>query len=171
LDRGNFANQEIMAMANHRRDERKERLWRRVLGRRVRSGLSVRAFCLRHGIKESAYYFWRREMKRRDALGLMREPRRVCEGDGTSARKPPARDDVLQGIGFIPRGEAVRRRRHARFVPIAVPPSGPSPRGIDVVRPDGITLRVPAGCQAELLRMVWETLESVRIRPREATPC
>jgi transposase-like protein len=44
-----------------------ERLWRRRVWAQRTSGLSVRAFCERHGLPESAFYFWRRELLRRDA--------------------------------------------------------------------------------------------------------
>jgi transposase-like protein len=30
------------------------------------SGLSVREYCLRHRLAESAFHFWRRELQRRD---------------------------------------------------------------------------------------------------------
>jgi hypothetical protein len=48
------------------RDLRKEALWRRYLQQHQKSGLSVRAFCSRQGLAESAFYFWRREIERRD---------------------------------------------------------------------------------------------------------
>jgi hypothetical protein len=47
-------------MANKRRDAGKERFWREVLKRQAASGLSVRAFCRRESLTESAFYAWRR---------------------------------------------------------------------------------------------------------------
>jgi transposase-like protein len=49
-----------------RRDLKKEEFWRRMVRRRARSGLSVRAWCLKHNLQQSAFYWWRREMARRD---------------------------------------------------------------------------------------------------------
>ena len=43
-------------MANKRRDAGKERFWREVLKRQAASGLSVRAFCRRESLTESAFY-------------------------------------------------------------------------------------------------------------------
>jgi transposase len=42
------------------RDERKERQWRKWVGDWQASGLSVRAFCARHGLAEPRFYVWRR---------------------------------------------------------------------------------------------------------------
>ena len=47
------------------RDLEKEREWRERMRRRERSGESVRAFCRREDLRESAFYAWRRELARR----------------------------------------------------------------------------------------------------------
>jgi transposase-like protein len=44
------------------RDERKEREWRRWVEQWQGSGLSVRAFCARHGLAEPSFYAWRRRL-------------------------------------------------------------------------------------------------------------
>ena len=49
------------------RDLRKEQEWRRWLRNWQRSGLSVSAFCRRHGLAEGRFYAWRRILARRDA--------------------------------------------------------------------------------------------------------
>jgi hypothetical protein len=50
-----------------RRDTVKEGLWRERLKDRERSGLTVREFCGRIGVRESMYYWWKREIGKRDA--------------------------------------------------------------------------------------------------------
>ncbi len=50
-----------------RRDVKKEQLWRRRLRVQAGSGLSIRAWCRRHGVQESAFYWWRTRLARRDA--------------------------------------------------------------------------------------------------------
>lgn len=40
----------------------KRRVWRDVLARQRRSGLSIRQFCLREGFSEPSFYWWRREL-------------------------------------------------------------------------------------------------------------
>jgi transposase-like protein len=53
-------------MVNTLRNAEKERHWRQVLGRQASSGLSVRAFCQREQLTESAFYAWRRTIGERD---------------------------------------------------------------------------------------------------------
>jgi hypothetical protein len=49
------------------RDSVREAQWRQILARHGKSGLSVRAFCRREGLPESAWYAWRRTIQQRDA--------------------------------------------------------------------------------------------------------
>jgi transposase len=49
------------------RDLKKEKHWRRMVRNHAASGLSVRAWCRKHGEKDAAFYWWRRELARRDA--------------------------------------------------------------------------------------------------------
>jgi transposase-like protein len=49
---------------NHR-DAHKERHWRDIVKRQGQSGGTVRDFCHGEGVKESAFYWWRRELSRR----------------------------------------------------------------------------------------------------------
>ncbi len=66
-------------MANKRRDAGKERFWRDVLKRHAASGLSVRAFCEREKLTESAFYAWRRTLAERNTEPkLARRRRRFC---------------------------------------------------------------------------------------------
>jgi hypothetical protein len=48
------------------RDLRKEQQWREWIHRWQKSGLSVRAFCTRHGLAVPSFYAWRREIRQRD---------------------------------------------------------------------------------------------------------
>jgi hypothetical protein len=51
------------------RDLVKERRWRRWLEEQRSSGVSVRTFCRRHGLNESAFYQWRSRLAGRDGRG------------------------------------------------------------------------------------------------------
>jgi hypothetical protein len=44
----------------------RETYWRSVLARWKRSGLSVRTFCRFEGLNQGTFYWWRRELNRRD---------------------------------------------------------------------------------------------------------
>ena len=60
-----------------RRDPTKEKFWRRMVRRQVVSRMSARAWCHRHGHKESAFYWWRTELARRDTAQRRGKPRRT----------------------------------------------------------------------------------------------
>jgi hypothetical protein len=53
-------------MAKNMRDPAREARWRWLLAAQRKSGLSVRAFCARERVPESAFYAWRREIGLRD---------------------------------------------------------------------------------------------------------
>ncbi len=52
-------------MANTIRDPGREAFWRKTLANFRKSGLSVREFCRRENLHESAFYAWRRTIKER----------------------------------------------------------------------------------------------------------
>ena len=54
-------------MATSQRDPVRERQWRERVTNWKSSGLTVREFCLRHGLTEASFYFWKRELPARDA--------------------------------------------------------------------------------------------------------
>ena len=64
-----------------KRDQGREATWRRVVREQGRSGLTVREFCRRSRLPESAFYFWRRELRRR------------------RVRRPPSRGRRTAGTG------------------------------------------------------------------------
>ena len=49
------------------RDRKKESFWQRHSKAQAHSELSVAAYCRRHGLREYGFYWWRRELSRRDA--------------------------------------------------------------------------------------------------------
>lgn len=48
------------------RVKQKESFWRRLIRDQAGSGLSIKSWCHQHGRKESAFYWWRAELARRD---------------------------------------------------------------------------------------------------------
>lgn len=46
----------------------REQLWRRRIEEQRASGLTIRAFCLRHKLREPSFYFWRRTLADRDRV-------------------------------------------------------------------------------------------------------
>jgi transposase len=58
-----------------RRDRQREVEWRHIVREQARSGLSIREFCTKSKLAESAFYFWRRELARRQAEQEQRRER------------------------------------------------------------------------------------------------
>lgn len=87
-----------------RRDPQRQAHWREVIDRQAGSGQSVRAWCRRHRVTESAFYFWRGELARRDA-----EPNSATTSaafvpvavtaDGVDDRQAGGRIEIVLGDG------------------------------------------------------------------------
>ena len=71
------------------RDRRRESYWRGAVGEQRGSGLTVREFCRRGKLRESAFHYWRRELERRDAeREQRRRPRRRTPESGRDQGGP-----------------------------------------------------------------------------------
>jgi len=66
-------------MENIGRERRSESVWREIVLRQAESGLSVRAFCEREGIKAVSLYGWRSRVQRepQDKSTPARAPRKA----------------------------------------------------------------------------------------------
>jgi transposase-like protein len=53
-------------MAKGQRNLVLERQWRERVSAWTKSGLTVRDYCLRHGLRETSFHHWRRELRQRD---------------------------------------------------------------------------------------------------------
>lgn len=129
------------------RDPKRERFWRAVLKRRQRSGLSVREFCRGERLSEASYYYWRREVARRD-----REPRpTVRRGRAAEVASRAATRKARAASGPLFRELAIL--------------AGPSSSGedcLEILLPDGCRLRVPSAVDRQLLCDVLVALEARR---------
>jgi hypothetical protein len=77
------------------RDERKERQWRRWIDQWRASGLSVLAFCNRHGLASASFYNWRRVLERRAAEGPAFVPVQVVAESDVVPAQASALEEVL----------------------------------------------------------------------------
>ena len=101
-----------------RRDPAKENFWRRTIRQQQRSGLSVRDFCRREGLKDGAFRWWRQELARRDH----------------ERSAAPSAEPAEAAPSFLP----VRVVDLEAVAPRTAPP-------IEIVFPAGPTVRVPFG--------------------------
>jgi transposase-like protein len=104
------------------RDPRKEQQWRHRIQQWQHSGLSVRAFCARHGLAQPSFYAWRRELRRRDAAAASLVPVRVVPDE----EPPPTRSLELVLAGGrrvrVPSGFDPVTLRHLLAVLEEAPP-------------------------------------------------
>ncbi len=77
------------------RDPAKERFWREAVRGQTHSGQSIREYCRERQLAESAFYFWRRELRQRDAA---RPASRNGGRPRTVKRMPGSNDHEL----FVP---------------------------------------------------------------------
>ena len=102
-------------MANGReRDKRREVQWRRVVLEQGRSGLSIRDFCRRSKVPESAFHFWRRELERRD---LQRHQAKQEQRQPPTRRARPRRPAAAHPA-FVPVRVAEEARTDAARIEI-----------------------------------------------------
>jgi len=145
-------------MAKRRtRDLKKEARWRKVVAQQQRSGLSVRQYCQEHSLTESAFWFWKRELARRDAEQRLTtsQTRLTTASLLPGPRRGPARRESSQGRRPRERGPALG------LVPISIGPALGAMATIEVVLSGGVSVRVMAGCDEATLRMVlWAVSNS-----------
>ena len=82
----------------------KAAMWRRMVRGHARSGMSIRAYCAQHEVKEPAFYWWRRELARRDA-GKQRS--RVAAFVPVEIHSPPV--ECVEGMAIELRGGRMLR--------------------------------------------------------------
>lgn len=104
-------------MAKRQRDPVRERLWRERVAKWQSSGLTIRQFCSRHGLAESAFQHWRREL---------------WERDGASGRKTASST------------QSCSLSRRPTFVPVAILPN-PESASVPTMPGGTIEIRCPSG--------------------------
>ena len=128
------------------RDKRRETRWRHLVRDHKRSGLTVRQFCHENDLPESAFYYWRRELLRRDG----------------------ARDEAKQEQRKRPSPPA-RPVRPAAFVPVTVAQdTRPDAARIEIELSCGRRVHVTAPVNRQALADVLAVLED---RHPGAQPC
>ena len=137
-----------MKKRSRRSDPQRQRHWEELMRRWREGGQAVRAFCRAEGVRESAFYFWRRELARRGRPG---------PGGDVQAQASPA----LAAAG---RRKSSRPAPGPVFLPVQVVESRQTEavRGVEIVLEQGRRVRVPPGFDRQTLVDVLSVLE---VRP------
>jgi hypothetical protein len=105
------------------RDPKRERFWRAALRRQQTSGLTAKEFCRREQLAETAYYYWRRELARRDqepGARAEREKRVRAPAVPEAAKKRPvALPPLFQELAILGR------------------PASAADHGLEIILPNG----------------------------------
>ena len=120
-------------MARGQRDPALERAWRERVAGWTASGLSVRAFCLQHGLIETSFYYWKRELRARDATAVSRS---LASAPTTSPSFPRS---------SVPKSPPA-------FVPVTVLPT--ATLSVEVRCPSGHVVLLPACDLASLTSLL-----------------
>jgi hypothetical protein len=129
------------------------RHWEEVVRRWRESGRSVREFCHSAGLRESAFYFWRRRLVRRDRqVGGTRSPAEAIGATSAARRSKRASPLPCPPPSFLP----------LRVVEPSVTEAGPplAVGGVEIVLGQGRTVRVRAGFDRQTLAEVLAMLEA-----------
>jgi hypothetical protein len=114
-------------------DPRKQQHWLQRILRWQGSHLSVRDYCDRLQLSEASFYAWKRTLQQR---GLLADTPRI------GARSPRADAPAKTPV----------------FLPVTIPAADMAPGHIDLVLPDGLTVRVAAGFDVGTLRQLLAVL-------------
>jgi len=164
-------------MAEVSRGVTKEAFWRRMVQAQTDSGLSIRAWCRDQDLKDTTFYWWRRELTRRasssPAFPSQRPTSRGHQPPTLRVRKPPSRDSAKTAVkpssrqGQRATTVALPKRAEPidsspSFVPVHVAKdhAGAGDRGsqIEITWPDGRSVRVTGMVDRQALADVLDVL-------------
>ena len=123
------------------RDPVKEQFWRRAIADQAQSNLSTQAYCQRKGLNPRSLCSWRHELARRDAEVASARPE----------QRPASSTELAGASAFLP-------VRVVQDVAEPIPEVSP----IEIVLPDGPTVRVTRGFDPHALDAVLSVLEARR---------
>jgi transposase-like protein len=139
------------------RDQGRETRWRRIIRQHARSKLTIRQFCRDNDLAESAFYFWRGELQRREGP----QP----QSQGRHARQEQRRRQAPRGPRQRNAGAegASSQAAAPAFVPVSISPRArPDSAGIEIVLPGGARIHVAGGVERQALADVVAVLLEAR---------
>jgi transposase-like protein len=137
-----------------RGDPQREQQWQAAVRQWETSGQSIRNYCRAQGLKESAFYFWRRKLARRGRQGVTRQ-----EGKG---RQPAGNHAEGKRVSALLRPAPRAGQDQAGFLPVQVVlgRGQATASGVEIVVGNGRLVRVQPGFDRQLLAEVLHVLEA-----------
>ena len=128
----------------------RRRHWEALMDRWREGGQTVRAFCRAEGVRESAFFFWRRKLARGD---------RPATANGSGAKASPATPAVRAPKRLLPQHSPA-----PSFLPVRVvePSLTEAACGVEIIFAHGRAVRVLPGFDRQTLADVLAVLE---VRP------
>ena len=123
--------------------------WEEAMRRWKESGQSVRAFCHNEGVRESAFYFWRRELAQRS--------HRTEAANGARPQASP-----LTTASHSSERASSRHSSVPSFLPVRVVEdvAVEAASGVEIILAHGCTVRVRSGFDRQTLANVLAVLEA-----------
>ena len=136
-----------------RGDPQRRQQWQAAVWQWQKSGQSVRDYCRAQGLKDSAFYFWRRKLAGHDSTSAA----------GHGANEQRLASQAIGGAGLsVPRGLSHTRKPRASFLPVRVVKDGQqATTGVEIALAGGRTVRVQPGFDRQALADVLHVLEGV----------
>ena len=135
-------------------DPERERQWQAAMQRWQQSGLTARDYCRTHGLKESAFYFWRQKLTRR-----ANRPS-PCQQRAGKTRKHERAVMPSQPRGLAVAASSPAER--AKFLPVRIvsPAAEENRHGLEIALAGGRTVHVPRGFDRQTLADVLAVLDA-----------
>ena len=124
-----------------RRDQEKEKFWRKKIAEWKRSGSPIAEFCRTHDLKQTGFYWWRRELRRREEVRKENE-RGKAKGSFSLPTFTPVR--VVHSKSSVKGGQQETDLG----------------AGVEIILAGRRLVRVYRGFDPDVLLQVIETLES-----------
>ena len=124
-------------------DERR-RFWHDVVERQKTSGLNIAQFCAQAGVAQNSFYVWKRRLRIIDSTSERSAPR---PSTASPRRKRRGKKPMAKSMSLVP--VRLVADMNCESLPAGV---------IEIAWPEGIVLRIPAGCNSDTLRDVFGLL-------------
>ena len=132
-------------------DPQRQQQWQATVNRWRASGQSVRAFCREEGLRETAFFYWRRELARRQA--------KTKQSEVTASPPQPS----MPGGARFRRSGGCLVPELPHFLPVHLRDGRceERPAALEIVLSGGRKVRVPQGVDRQTLAEVVAVLESL----------